>query len=71
MMSLNWLWGIVTRIGIGGKPSKERVLVLGCHDLNMFSPRGRADRNNNGGRLPPSHKTHLEKSKFQQDPFSP
>jgi hypothetical protein len=22
----------------------ERVLVLGCHDLNMFSPRGRANQ---------------------------
>jgi hypothetical protein len=26
----------------------ERVLVLGCHDLNMFSPRGRANQAENG-----------------------
>jgi hypothetical protein len=28
----------------------ERVLVLGCHDLNMFSPRGRANQDPNGVR---------------------
>lgn len=26
----------------------ERVLVLGCHDLNMFSPRGRAAQDSHG-----------------------
>jgi len=28
----------------------ERVLVLGCHDLNMFSPRGRANQDPQGTR---------------------
>lgn len=28
----------------------ERVLVLGCHDLNMFSPRGYANQSPNGPR---------------------
>jgi len=28
----------------------ERVLVLGCHDLNMFSPRGRANQSPDGPR---------------------
>jgi hypothetical protein len=28
----------------------ERVLVLGCHDLNMFSPRGRANQDPQGVR---------------------
>jgi hypothetical protein len=28
----------------------ERVLVLGCHDLNMFSPRGKATQRRGGPR---------------------
>ena len=32
------------------KLADERVLVLGCHDLNLFSPRGRASQKPSGNR---------------------
>jgi len=48
-------------ISIGG----ERVLALGCHDLNFFSPRGRGVQNPNG-RLPEIRREMDERvSRFQ------
>ncbi len=43
----------------------ERVLILGCHDLNMFSPRGYANQNPDGKRRARCERMHRIVNKFR------
>ncbi|NLW35975.1 MAG: hypothetical protein GXY80_10925 [Syntrophorhabdus aromaticivorans] len=43
----------------------ERVLVLGCHDLNMYNPRGRENQNPGGSRRERCDEMRAKVKKFQ------